>query len=75
MSGYADVFHVATEALGGVTSGSLLSQLLVHFVCSCKACFSQRVCAVNRMGDPDDNRDVMNIAQKKKINTDISLLS
>lgn len=47
LSGYANVFHVATEALGGVTSGSLLFQLLVHFVCSCKACFSQCVCAVS----------------------------
>lgn len=55
---------VAAEALGGVTSGSLLFQLLVLFVCSCNACFCQYICAVSSMGYPD-NRAVLNIAQNK----------
>lgn len=66
LSGYADVFRVATEALEDATSGSLLFQLLVHFVCGCKACFSQRVWAVGSTWDPHDNRDVLNVGWNKK---------
>lgn len=53
--------HLEMSLLGP----SSYSCLLVLSVCSSKASFSQCVCAVDSTGDPDDNRDVLNIAWNK----------